>query len=126
MRWKRREINLFKSRRRSFDRSSYDSFEKEREDWVFYWREKKKAILVNHEFYANVDVILTATRSEFKIFNKFVKHHEFIKRIVSSPQLVTRNVVTVNYVDAWVRWWMIFIKCYLKILYKYSSSIFTC
>jgi hypothetical protein len=29
-------------------------------------------------------------------------------KIVSSPQLVTRNVVTVDYVDAWVRWWMIF------------------
>jgi hypothetical protein len=27
---------------------------------------------------------------------------------VSSSQLVTRNVVTVNYVDAWIRWWMIF------------------
>jgi hypothetical protein len=35
MRWKRREINLFESRRRSFNRSSYDSFKKEREDWVF-------------------------------------------------------------------------------------------
>jgi hypothetical protein len=38
---------------------------------------------------------------------------------VNSSQLVTRNVVTVNYVDAWVRWWMIFIKCYLEILYKH-------
>jgi hypothetical protein len=27
---------------------------------------------------------------------------------VSSLQLVTRNVVTVNYVDAWIKWWMIF------------------
>jgi hypothetical protein len=39
-------------------------------------------------------------------------------KIVSSLQLVTRNVVTVNYVDAWVRWWMILIKSYLKILYS--------
>jgi hypothetical protein len=27
---------------------------------------------------------------------------------VNSSQLVTRNVVTVNYVDAWIKWWMIF------------------
>jgi hypothetical protein len=45
---------------------------------------------------------------------------------VNSSQLVTRNVVTVNYADAWVKWWMIFVECYLKILYKYFSSIFTC
>jgi hypothetical protein len=31
-----------------------------------------------------------------------------IKEFVSSSQLVARNVVTVDYVDAWVRWWMIF------------------
>ncbi len=82
MRWKRIKINLFESRRRNFDRSSYDSLEKKREDWVLYWRKKKKAIFVNHEFYANVDVILIAARSEFKVFKKFVKHHEFIKRIL--------------------------------------------
>jgi hypothetical protein len=43
---------------------------------------KKKVVLVNHEFYANVDVILTAARSEFKVFKKSAKHHEFIKRIL--------------------------------------------
>ncbi len=43
---------------------------------------KKKVVLVNHEFYANVDVILTAARSEFKVFKKFAKHHQFIKRIL--------------------------------------------
>ncbi len=43
---------------------------------------KKKAILVNHEFYASVNVILIAARSKFKIFKKFVKHHESIKRIL--------------------------------------------
>jgi hypothetical protein len=49
----------------------------------FFTDEKKKeAILVNHEFYANVDVILIAARSEFKIFKKFAKHHESIKRIL--------------------------------------------
>jgi hypothetical protein len=67
----------------------------------------------------------------FHVIKKFSKKTWSIKNniqfiIVSSPQLVTRNVVTVNYVDAWVRWWMIFIECYLKILYRYSSSIFTC
>ncbi len=41
---------------------------------------------------------------------------------VSSLQLVARNVVTVNYVDAWVKWWMIFIKCYLEILYRRFSK----
>ncbi len=43
---------------------------------------KKKAVLVNYELYANVDVILIATRSKFKIFEKLVKHHEFIKGIL--------------------------------------------
>jgi hypothetical protein len=43
---------------------------------------KKKAILVNHEFYANVDVILTAARSESKVFKKSAKHHESIRRIL--------------------------------------------
>ncbi len=40
---------------------------------------------------------------------------------VSSSQLVTRNIVTVNYADAWVKWWMIFIKCLYNILYKWFS-----
>jgi hypothetical protein len=40
---------------------------------------------------------------------------------VSSSQLVTRNVVTVNYVDAWVKWWMIFIKWLHNVLYKWFS-----
>jgi hypothetical protein len=49
----------------------------------FFIDEKKKEIvLVNHEFYANVNVILIAARSKFKIFKKFAKHHEFIKRIL--------------------------------------------
>ncbi len=49
----------------------------------FFIDEKKKEIvLVNHEFYANVDIILIAARSKFKIFKKFAKHHEFIKRIL--------------------------------------------
>ncbi len=49
----------------------------------FFTDEKKKEIVfVNHEFYANVDVILIATRSKFKVFKKSVKHHEFIKRIL--------------------------------------------
>ncbi len=49
----------------------------------FFTDEKKKeVVLVNHEFYANVDVILTAARSKFKVFKKFAKHHEFIKRIL--------------------------------------------
>jgi hypothetical protein len=47
----------------------------------FFTDEKKKEIvLVNHELYANVDVILTAARSKSKIFKKLAKHHEFIKR----------------------------------------------
>ncbi len=43
---------------------------------------KKKAVLMNHEFYVSVDVIFATTRSKFKMFRKFVKHHEFIKRIL--------------------------------------------
>jgi hypothetical protein len=48
----------------------------------FIDEKKKKVVFVNHEFYANVDVILITARSEFKIFKKFAKHHEFIKRIL--------------------------------------------
>ncbi len=43
---------------------------------------KKKTMLMNHELYVNVDVILATVRSEFKISRKSVKHHEFIKRIL--------------------------------------------
>jgi hypothetical protein len=48
----------------------------------FIDEKKKKIVLVNHEFYASVNVILIAARSEFKISKKFVKHHESIKRIL--------------------------------------------
>ncbi len=48
----------------------------------FIDEKKKKIVLVNHEFYASVDVILTAARSEIKVFKKFAKHHEFIRRIL--------------------------------------------
>ncbi len=43
---------------------------------------KKKAVLMNHELYVSVDVILATARSEFKVFRKFAKHHEFIRRIL--------------------------------------------
>jgi hypothetical protein len=48
----------------------------------FIDEKKKEVVFVNHEFYANVDVILIAARSEFKIFKKSAKHHEFIRRIL--------------------------------------------
>jgi hypothetical protein len=43
---------------------------------------EKKAVLMNHEFYVNVDVIFTTIRSKFKMSRKFAKHHEFIRRIL--------------------------------------------
>jgi hypothetical protein len=43
---------------------------------------KKEAMLMNHEFYVSVNVILATTRSKFKMSRKFAKHHEFIKRIL--------------------------------------------
>jgi hypothetical protein len=49
---------------------------------LFTDEKKKEIVLVNHELYANVDVILTAARSEFKVFKKCAKHHESIKRIL--------------------------------------------
>jgi hypothetical protein len=48
----------------------------------FIDEKKKEAVLVSHELYANVDVILIAARSESKIFKKLAKHHEFIRRIL--------------------------------------------
>ncbi len=48
----------------------------------FIDEKKKKVVLVNHEFYASVDVILTAARSKSKVFKKSAKHHESIRRIL--------------------------------------------
>jgi hypothetical protein len=49
---------------------------------LFIDEKKKETMLIDHEFYVNVDVILATTRSKFKVFKKFVKHHEFIRRIL--------------------------------------------
>jgi uncharacterized protein YueI len=43
---------------------------------------KKEVVLVNHELYASVDVILIAARSESKVSKKSAKHHESIRRIL--------------------------------------------
>jgi hypothetical protein len=43
---------------------------------------KKETMLIDHEFYVNVDVIFATIRSKSKMFKKFAKHHEFIKRIL--------------------------------------------
>ncbi len=48
----------------------------------FIDEKKKKVVLVNHEFYASVDVILIVARSESKFFKKLAKHHESIRRIL--------------------------------------------
>jgi hypothetical protein len=58
----------------------------------FIDEKKKKIVFINHEFYVNVDVILIATRFEFKLFKKFAKHHEFIKRILKR-KIKKRKVV---------------------------------
>jgi hypothetical protein len=91
MRKKRRKVDLLKSRRRSFDRNSYDSLEKDAKIELFTDEKKKEIVLVNHEFYANVDVILNATRLKFKDFKKFVKYHEFIKRILKRKMKKEKN-----------------------------------
>jgi hypothetical protein len=44
--------------------------------------EKKEIVLINHESYVNVDVILATIRSKFKMSRKSAKHHEFIRRIL--------------------------------------------
>ncbi len=49
---------------------------------LFIDEKKKETMLIDHEFYVNVDVILATTRSKFKMFKKSAKHHEFIKRIL--------------------------------------------
>jgi hypothetical protein len=48
----------------------------------FFIKKKKKSMLMNHEFYVNVNVIFATIRSKFKMSRKFVNHHEFIKRIL--------------------------------------------
>ncbi len=49
---------------------------------LFIDEKKKKIVLMNHEFYVNVDVIFATIRSKFKMFWKSAKYHEFIKRIL--------------------------------------------
>jgi predicted homoserine dehydrogenase-like protein len=43
---------------------------------------KKEVVLVNHELYASVDVILIAARSKSKVSKESAKHHESIRRIL--------------------------------------------
>ncbi len=60
---------------------------KKNADLEFFINEKKKEkMLIDHEFYVNVDVILATIRSKFKMFKQFVKHHEFIKRILKKKK----------------------------------------
>jgi hypothetical protein len=49
---------------------------------LFIDEKKKKIVLMNHEFYVNVDVIFATIRSKSKMSRKSVKHHEFIRRIL--------------------------------------------
>ncbi len=46
---------------------------------------------MNHEFYINVDVIFTTTQLKIKMFRKFIKYHEFIKRILKKKSRKKRN-----------------------------------
>ncbi len=48
----------------------------------FIDEKKKKTMLIDHELYVNVNVILATARSKFKMFKKSAKHHEFIRRIL--------------------------------------------
>jgi hypothetical protein len=49
---------------------------------LFIDEKKKEIVLMNHEFYVNVNVIFATIRSKFKMSRKFAKHHEFIRRIL--------------------------------------------
>ncbi len=49
---------------------------------LFIDEEKKEIVLMNHEFYVNVDVIFATIRSKSKMSRKSAKHHEFIRRIL--------------------------------------------
>jgi hypothetical protein len=49
---------------------------------LFIDEKKKEAMLIDHEFYVNVDVIFATIRSKSKMFKKSAKHYEIIKRIL--------------------------------------------
>ncbi len=49
---------------------------------LFIDEKEKETVLMNHELYVNVDVILATIRSKFKMSRKSAKHHEFIRRIL--------------------------------------------
>jgi hypothetical protein len=55
---------------------------KNAESELFTDEKEKETMLMNHEFYVNVDVILATARSESKMSRKSAKHHEFIRRIL--------------------------------------------
>ncbi len=80
-------------------------------------------LMMNHEHFlqnflcisSNVDEV---RYTQFKLYELKINSKILT---VNSSQLVTRNVVTVNYVDAWVKWWMIFIRWLHNVLYKWFS-----
>jgi hypothetical protein len=140
-----------KNRRMFFDNIVYVSFidvilmfvtRLKKQDFV--WNMNKEALMIKsidvmkcdiekkHNLsllkYRFVEKFVNAVQSHRKILTKttFWNWHLRLKHcrskmIVSSSQLVTRNVVTVNYVDAWVRWWMIFIRWLHNVLYRWFS-----
>ncbi len=55
---------------------------KNAESEFFTDEKEKETMLMNHEFYVNVDVIFATVRSKSKMSRKSAKHHEFIKRIL--------------------------------------------
>ncbi len=65
---------------------------------LFIDEKKKKIILMNHEFYVNVDVILATIRLKFKMFQKSAKHHDFItlifkKKIQKDKKLLISKIL---------------------------------
>ncbi len=61
---------------------------------LFIDQKKKETMLINHEFYVNVDVIFVTIRLKFKMFKKFVKHHELIKRILKKKEKKRKNCLS--------------------------------
>jgi hypothetical protein len=99
----------------------HDVIYHDHDDSISFYLDHCSHLDVFERFYSNQSQIKKKDFFSKRIFFNQSKMKIEDKEIVGSSQLVTRNVVTVNYVDAWVRWWMIFIKWLHNILYKWFS-----
>jgi hypothetical protein len=66
---------------------------------------KTKIDMKEIKYILKVQIESREFRVEFFVEREFIIVFFFSTSNINASQLVTRNVVTVNYVDAWIKWW---------------------